>query len=539
MSSPHKHHSKSLRSIENRARKGNLLSMFELFTFYKKGKYVEKPDEKTAQQYLNSLFKSLSTCLLKLESLRLHQFRRIQYIDIDFHPHLTVIIGNNGVGKTSVADAIAKSFSWFNNNLERDTSGRPVTEHDINVNAKDYCEIVTRINIGTKTSFDVVLARTVAGSINTKSSELSNIKSAAQIYRHFSLNDEIILPLLAFYSVERSSFDLSYSFSENAVADLPDNRYKSLDDALEGSGKLSKFSQRYVELSNTAHGSDPLTINKIKNLMVDKAKELFPLDSSKRLNDRDEEEIKSLIDRLVSDERFSDKGTQQENVGMERLVAVNAAIEQVVPDVTNLEVDRSSGKVKLMVNNFGNRVNVAQLSEGQKTLMALAGDIAIRLVNLNPKSDKPLKAHGVVIIDEIELHLHPQWQQRVLSNLREVFPNIQFVVTTHSPQILNHIDTNHATVIKLDSNGENGEIERVLVRETYGKNTDLIYEGNMGVKSRPEIVQNKLDEIFALIGRREVEDAKAKIICLRATIGEDAELLKAETLLKRLELIGR
>ncbi|MGM8900874.1 AAA family ATPase, partial [Psychrobacter sp. 1Y4] len=116
------------------------------------------------------------------------------------------------------------------------------------------------------------------------------------------------------------------------------------------------------------------------------------------------------------------------------LELVNLAIKTLVPEIKNIEVDRSSGKARLMVDNFGNRVNIAQLSQGQKMLVALSGDLARRLVKLNPNSENPLHSHGVVVIDEIELHLHPKWQQEILINLQKTFPNLQFIVTTHSPQ---------------------------------------------------------------------------------------------------------
>lgn len=122
------------------------------------------------------------------------------------------------------------------------------------------------------------------------------------------------------------------------------------------------------------------------------------------------------------------------------LALVNHAIETLVPDVKNLEIDRSSGKARLLVENFGNKVNITQLSQGQKMLVALAGDLARRLTTLNPESDEPLKCHGVVIIDEVELHLHPRWQQEILIGLQRTFPNLQFIVTTHSPQVLSTVD---------------------------------------------------------------------------------------------------
>ena len=80
-------------------------------------------------------------------------------------------------------------------------------------------------------------------------------------------------------------------------------------------------------------------------------------------------------------------------------------------------------------------MSVLQLSQGEKSLLALVADIARRLVLLNPTASNPLDGTGIVLIDEIDLHLHPSWQQKVIIRLEETFPNIQFIVTTHSPQV--------------------------------------------------------------------------------------------------------
>ena len=89
-----------------------------------------------------------------------------------------------------------------------------------------------------------------------------------------------------------------------------------------------------------------------------------------------------------------------------------------------------------MVTNL----DVLQLSDGEKCTLALFGDIARRLAIANPSLDDPLQGDGVVLIDELELHMHTSWQRKVISMLKKTFPNIQFIITTHSPQILGEVD---------------------------------------------------------------------------------------------------
>lgn len=98
-----------------------------------------------------------------------------------------MIIGKNGVGKTSIVDAIAKIFTWFNNNLDKASNASPVTPSDINVNASDYGEITTRIELSRQSQFDTAITKKISGNPNSKSSEVTDIKLAALMYRHIAL----------------------------------------------------------------------------------------------------------------------------------------------------------------------------------------------------------------------------------------------------------------------------------------------------------------------------------------------------------------
>ena len=136
------------------------------------------------------------------------------------------------------------------------------------------------------------------------------------------------------------------------------------------------------------------------------------------------------------------------------LACVRRAIEAMIGDVTGLRVKRNP--VRMVVDKSGKEIRVDMLSDGKKCTLALLGDLARRLVLANPDAENPLEGSGIVLIDEIELHMHPSWQRRILHILREVFPNIQFIVTTHSPQVLGEADDEYAIIslgIDTDGNG--------------------------------------------------------------------------------------
>ncbi|WP_339718784.1 retron Ec78 anti-phage system effector ATPase PtuA [Marinomonas primoryensis] len=450
MAKRNKVQSKAIRPLIQNAEKGVLISQFQLYENYFKGRYVDK-DEELAEKYFKLLENSLIGKNLRLKSLQLFDFRRFHDLKITFESKMTVIIGDNGAGKTSFADALSKVFSWFNNNLEKDdVNGKPVTITDINVNATDYAELICDFQLDKANTFKVSLSRNILGYAGSKSSEVDAIKQFGSIYRKSAKNKSIIVPLLAFYSVGRSDFKLTQTITEKVSGDGGSNRFSALKNALEGSGKLDDFSNLYIELVNLAEGENTKEVKELRGQISTLQNTINEVYEGRPLPENDpfsaklyskKEELAGLLKSISS-------GKYQRHLSF-----VNEAIETLVPDVKNLEVDRSSGKPRLLVENFGNKVNIAQLSQGQKMLVALTGDLARRLVTLNPDSDIPLHGHGIVVIDEIELHLHPKWQQEILIGLQATFPNLQFIVTTHSPQILSTVDNKCIRQICLDDFG--------------------------------------------------------------------------------------
>jgi len=441
---------KAIRPLIKNAEKGILAAQFQLSEYYDQGKNVEK-DEALADKYFKLLESSLINKRLRLKSMRLSEFRKFNTLDISFDDRMTVIVGDNGSGKTSLAEAISKIFSWFNNNLEKDdVNGRPVTVADINVKASDYAEITGQFQFDQVNKFEASLARVVLGFAGSQSSEVGAIKRFGAMYRRASKNSSIMIPLLAFYSVDRSYFTLTQTISEKASGDIISNRFSALKDALEGSGKLESFSELYIELVNLAEGKNTNEVNDLGDQISALEKSIYDVYEGKQppVDDRFLAKLNVKKEQLAKLLPSMSSAKYQRHLGF-----VNRAIETLVPGVKNLEVDRSSGKARLLVENFGNKVNISQLSQGQKMMVALTGDLARRLVTLNPELDNPLSCHGIVVIDEIELHLHPKWQQEILIGLQDTFPGLQFIVTTHSPQVLSTVDNKCIRKICLDKDG--------------------------------------------------------------------------------------
>lgn len=451
MDNQHKNFSKAIKNLKSNAEKGNLLSMFQLFENYSSGKNVEAASEELSKKYFDMIVDNLSKSYFSIDSIRLYDFRRFEDFEIQFDSNMTVIIGDNGAGKTSITEAIVKLLSWFSQNLVKsNVNGKRIHEFDINVNCESYSEIVGRFKLGDKSPIDISLALPIQGYAGSISSSVAQSKLLGDMYREVASRKVIELPFFAFYSVERSNVRLPKFSTDKTFSDLSNSRFNALRDGLEASTQLEEFSRRYIELCNLAEGEMSSEVAEKKRNISYLENLIEKLGKGKSLIENSE-----LVDELKSakSELAALMGNQSVRYSL-MLQKVNLAIETLVPDVRKLQVDRSTGNQRILVENFGNTVNVTQLSQGQKSLLALSGDLALRLVTLNPDSNNALHTNGVVLIDEIELHLHPKWQQEVVMGLQKTFPNIQFILTTHSPQVLSTVDKKCIRQICFDENGQ-------------------------------------------------------------------------------------
>jgi predicted ATP-binding protein involved in virulence len=183
----------------------------------------------------------------------------------------------------------------------------------------------------------------------------------------------------------------------------------------------------------------------------------------------------------------------------------------------------------MIVQKGDTTLEIDQLSDGEKNLLALAGDLGRRLAQANPSLEDPLSAEAVVMIDEIELHLHPGWQRMVVERLRETFPHCQFILTTHSPQVLSQIPAE--SVILLD------RFQRVeLPAGTLGRDSNSILSEIMGVPERPQATAERIHEIARMIDEEELLQARVALDELARQLGEhDSEVVRLRSLIEFLE----
>lgn len=482
-----KEHSKTIKNLKQSAKKDNLLSMFQLYENYSSGKNVEAIDNDLAQIYLERIAEKLPSLEFKVNSINLHEFRRFRSLDIQFDKKITVIIGDNGTGKTSIAESLAKTLTWFSRNLVKsNASGSRVVDLDINIDAEDYSEVIGKFQFDKDNTFEISLVTPVLGYSGNVSSTVITSKKIGDMYRTLAENNLLSLPLFAFYSVERSSVSLPKLSLDKTFLNVSNSRFNALKDSLEASTQLESFSRRYIELFNLAEGEDTPEIKESKQTVQSLEKLIAKIHKGKSIPENNE-----LIQELKLEEEKLESLLGSKSIKYQELLKlVNHAIETLVPDVNNLTVDRSTGNSRILVDNLGNRVNISQLSQGQKCLVTLTGDLALRLSTLNPDSEFPLSGHGIVIIDEIELHLHPRWQQEILLSLQHIFPNIQFIVTTHSPQILSTVDNMCIRQISIDD--ESKPLVSTPQFQTKGVTSADILARIMETNSIPEHIEEAI-----------------------------------------------
>ncbi|NQZ56407.1 MAG: AAA family ATPase [Lentisphaeraceae bacterium] len=210
-------------------------------------------------------------------------------------------------------------------------------------------------------------------------------------------------------------------------------------------------------------------------------------------------------------------------------------MEEFVPEYEKLRIERFPSP-QMLVDKNGCSLNLDQLSDGEKNIIALVGDLARRLALGNPHARNPLTGEGIVLIDEIDLHLHPAWQRLIISKIPEVFPNCQFIISTHSPQIISHVKPEDIILL---NRTKKGIIEQVPVIESLGKNTDRILEDIMSVDARPEEYKLQIEKVYDLIQENILDEASNLVNSLRLNIGDDPALIKATILIARKRSIGK
>ena len=439
---------------------------------------------------------------MKIANLNLKNFRDARTLSLELDPKLNVFVGVNGSGKSTVLDAIAIMLSWTVSRINRSGgSGRPIVESDI-TNGKSISSIQLSCEAEDK-MIEWRLFKVRKGYFSfegkegkTNLQELNDYTKGIQSKISETM-EKVNLPLFDYYPVNRAVLDIPLRIRGKHRFNL----LTAYDGALTSGADFRTFFEWFRERED------------LENEM--RFRSNHPIIT---LDDVSFKPIK--LDEYI----YPDP----------QLKAVRMALTEFLPEFSNLAIRRNPLRMEVVKN--GKLLTVNQLSDGEKSIIALIGDLARRLAIANPVSENPLNGSGIVLIDEIDLHLHPKWQRMIVPKLLEVFPNCQFIISTHSPHVITHVQPESLFLLKQTDSG----IVADKPSESYGKNVDSVLEDLMGLKTtRPDEVASYLDNISKTIDKGELKEAQIKIAELEQKIGADPELVKARVLIKRRELIGK
>jgi len=437
---------------------------------------------------------------MKLESLSLANCGGFEQLDINFEPDVTLIAGVNGVGKSTVLRSLAVLLSRA---IPEFTPSRSTplffTDDDIHCD-KPSLQVSARIQLDGQT-------------INAG---VQRLRTADE------KGDRFILLRQA--EAASSSADFAQVLSERTLTGGLEAGIKETRSAL---SSLKSATNPPLAVYFTPKRQLP---GQPRSLPEPKPFELS-MAFSRALHDR-EVELREFMYWFRTQEKL---GGANEPRRLKVLDALREVVSSLVPEFSNLRIQEHP-RLGFVVDKRGQPFYLHQLSDGERGLLALVFDLTRRLAIANPESDDPI-AEGValVLIDEIELHLHPKWQRDVMIRLPKIFKSCQFVITTHSPQVLGEV---HARCVRL-LNTKEGRVVVETPAMSYGVDSNWILNVLMGADEMDQDVGRELEDISRLIQARELEMAKTKISFLRNSFGNTMATQKLASLLERIERLGR
>jgi len=223
--------------------------------------------------------------------------------------------------------------------------------------------------------------------------------------------------------------------------------------------------------------------------------------------------------------------SQKENPSYKdnQLTTVKKAIMSMLDDIVDMDFHTDSPFITIKKDDVD--LVFDQLSDGEKCMLSLFGDIARRLVLANPSAKNPLNGKGIILIDEIELHMHTTWQRKVLSVLHNIFPHIQFIITTHSPQVLGEIGHDYHIYAVV---GDVKNVSFMPIDHLKGWDSNYILEEFMGTPHMNEETKIMIEQMNDCIAKKHLDEAEIFADKLeKLTDSANSEVVKARILIAR------
>jgi len=217
-----------------------------------------------------------------------------------------------------------------------------------------------------------------------------------------------------------------------------------------------------------------------------------------------------------------------------RIEAVTQVIDRFLGRYENLRSVQDEDSPSLRIDLDERTLDVEQLSDGERGILSLVLDITTRLAQANPQSSSPLDEKAVVLIDELELHLHPGWQREIVERLTRTFPNCQFICTTHSPQVISEVENGSVFALERENDGIT-----VHEEEAYGLDTNWVLEHIMDVSSHPDEIQRLISKAEKALANQRYGDARDFISSIENMVRrESGEITRLKSKIETLEMLS-
>lgn len=437
---------------------------------------------------------------MKLKKIRIINYRCFKDADIDFDEHTTLIVGKNGAGKTAILDAVAVAVSTFLLGIDGGVS-RSISKddaryefHDLDGTVDPQHQFPVSIeSIGDcLDNHDVKWVRSLnseSGNTTIKEArELTNISKETQ-KKIMTGDKSLILPLISYYGTGR----------------------------LYAQKKEKKNIKSLTEFKRQVGYVDCMAAESNEKLMLNwfQIQTLKSLQEQQRTGKVENPLLLKTVEKAICKcfERIS--GSKNASIIFDldthRLV---------------LDFEGTDGSLQ--------KFAMDEMSDGYKNTLSMIGDIAYRMAVLNPMlGDKVLEeTSGVVVIDEIDLHLHPQWQQTIISDLNIIFPKLQFIVSSHAPAVINSVAKEQIRIL------DNGEIY-MPAAQTYGRDANSILREVMKVSERPMDIKQRMNLFYSYMDENNYQEADKILTEIESIVGTtDPDIVAARTSLDLEKILG-
>ena len=437
---------------------------------------------------------------MKLKKVRITNYRCFREAVIDFDEHTTLIVGKNGAGKTAILDAVAVAVSTFLLGIDGGVS-RSISKDDARYEFHDLDGTVDpqhQFPVSIESTGDCLDNHEVkwVRSLNSESGnttvkearELTNISKDAQ-KRIMTGDKSLILPLISYYGTGR----------------------------LYAQKKEKKNIKSLTEFKRQVGYVDCMAAESNEKLMLN----WFQIQTLKSLQEqqRTGKVEKPLLLKTVESAICK---------CFERISGSKSADIVFDLDTHRLVLNFESADGSLQ------KFAMDEMSDGYKNTLSMIGDIAYRMAVLNPMlGDMVLEeTSGVVVIDEIDLHLHPQWQQTIISDLNTIFPKIQFIVSSHAPAVINSVAKEQIRIL------DNGGIY-MPAAQTYGRDANSILREVMKVSERPTDIKQRMNLFYSYMDENNYKEADKVLTEIEAIVGTtDPDIAAARTSLDLEKILG-